>query len=49
MFISPDECVEFTHRAADRRAFALGALRAARWLAGRAPGLYSMADVLDLG
>jgi 4-hydroxy-tetrahydrodipicolinate reductase len=49
MFISSDECVEFTHRAVDRRAFALGALRAARWLAGRAPGLYSMADVLDLG
>jgi 4-hydroxy-tetrahydrodipicolinate reductase len=49
MFVSPDERVEFTHRAGDRRAFALGALRAARWLAGRAPGLYSMSDVLDLG
>lgn len=48
MFIAQDERVEFTHRASDRRAFALGALRAARWLAGRAPGLYSMADVLDL-
>jgi len=48
MFISSDEQVEFTHRAADRRAFALGALRAASWLAGRAPGLYSMNDVLDL-
>ncbi len=31
MFVAPDERVEFTHRAADRRAFALGALRAARW------------------
>lgn len=49
MFIAPDERVEFTHRAADRRAFALGALRAARWLAGRAPGFYTMSDVLDLG
>ena len=48
MFIAPDERVEFTHRASDRRAFALGSLRAASWLAGRAPGLYSMADVLDL-
>jgi len=47
-FIAPDEQVEFTHRAADRRAFALGALRAGRWLAGRAPGFYTMADVLDL-
>ena len=33
-------------RAADRKTFARGALRAARWAAGRAPGLYSMADVL---
>ena len=49
MFMSPDERLEFTHRAADRRAFASGALQAARWLAGRAPGLYSMTDVLDLG
>jgi 4-hydroxy-tetrahydrodipicolinate reductase len=47
-FIAPDERIEFTHSAADRRAFALGALRAASWLAGRAPGLYSMANVLDL-
>lgn len=47
-FIAPDERLEFTHRAQDRRAFALGALRAARWLAGRAPGFYTMADVLDL-
>lgn len=49
MFIGPDDRIEFTHRAADRRAFALGAVRAARWLAGRAPGYYEMADVLDLG
>jgi len=48
MFISPDERVEFTHRAADRRTFALGALQAARWLAGRAPGSYTMADVIGL-
>lgn len=48
MFIAPDERIEFTHRAVDRRAFAVGALRAARWLAGRAPGLYSMSDVLEL-
>ncbi len=47
-FIASDEQIEFTHRAADRRAFALGALRAGRWLAGRAPGFYTMADVLDL-
>lgn len=48
MFVAADERLEFTHRAADRRAFALGALRAARWLAGRAPGFFTMSDVLDL-
>jgi 4-hydroxy-tetrahydrodipicolinate reductase len=48
MFIAGDEHVEFTHRARDRSAFARGALRAARWAAGRAPGFYSMADVLGM-
>jgi 4-hydroxy-tetrahydrodipicolinate reductase len=48
MFIAPDERVEFTHRATDRRTFAVGALHAARWVAGQAPGLYTMVDVLDL-
>ena len=28
--------------------FAKGAVRAALWLDGRAPGLYDMQDVLDL-
>ena len=45
-FIGAEEEVEFCHRAGDRKAFARGALRAARWVAGQAPGLYSMADVL---
>ncbi len=48
MFVAGDEQVEFVHRARDRAAFARGAVRAARWAAGRAPGLYSMADVLGL-
>ncbi|RMD88357.1 MAG: 4-hydroxy-tetrahydrodipicolinate reductase [Alphaproteobacteria bacterium] len=42
------ERLELTHRASDRTVFARGALAAARWLAGRPPGLYSMADVLGL-
>ncbi len=46
MFISDTETVELTHHAVDRELFASGALRAARWLHGRAPGLYSMRDVL---
>jgi 4-hydroxy-tetrahydrodipicolinate reductase len=47
-FIAADEEMELSHRAADRKMFARGALRAARWVAGRAPGLYSLADVLGL-
>ena len=42
------ERLELTHRAADRRIYARGALHAARWLAGRPPRLYRMADVLGL-
>lgn len=44
----PGERVELIHRASDRDVFARGALRAARWLAGQKPGVYSMADVLGL-
>lgn len=47
-FIGAEEEVAFIHEAQDRKTFARGALRAARWAAGRAPGLYSMADVLGL-
>lgn len=47
-FIGAEEEVEFFHRAADRKTFARGALRAARWAAAQAPGLYSMVDVLGL-
>jgi 4-hydroxy-tetrahydrodipicolinate reductase len=48
-FIGAEEQVELVHHASDRKTFARGALRAARWSAGRAPGLYSMADVLGFG
>ena len=40
------ERLELTHRAHNRDTFARGALRAARWIAARPPGLYSMQDVL---
>ncbi len=43
------ERLEITHRAGDRMAFAAGALRAARWLAGQKPGFYRMDQVLGLG
>lgn len=43
------ERLELTHRAHSRDTFARGALRAARFIADRPPGLYSMPDVLALG
>lgn len=46
LFLGDGERVEINHRATNRANFANGALRAARWLHGRAPGLYSMRDVL---
>ena len=47
-FAGIGERIELTHRASDRLAFARGAVKAAQWLAGRTPGLYSMQDVLGL-
>lgn len=45
----PGERIELTHRAHDRSLFALGALRAAKWLSAcKRPGLYGMRDVLGL-
>jgi 4-hydroxy-tetrahydrodipicolinate reductase len=45
-FYSEGEEVEVTHRALSRRTFAAGALRAASFVAGATPGLYTMEDVL---
>jgi len=45
-FASLGERVELVHRAHSRDTFARGALRAARWLVGKPPGLYDMGDVL---
>ncbi len=42
------ERLELTHRAHSRDTFARGAIRAARFIAGAPPGLYSMQDVLGL-
>ena len=49
VFAAEGERLELTHRCTDRRTFARGAVRAARWGHGKHPGLYGMADVLDLG
>ncbi|MFL6499220.1 MAG: 4-hydroxy-tetrahydrodipicolinate reductase [Candidatus Udaeobacter sp.] len=48
IFNGPDESLELTHRAANRRIFAGGALRAAKWIVDKPPGLYSMQNVLGL-
>ena len=47
MFASEGERLEITHKASNRDCFALGALRAALWIAKRPPGFYDMRDVLD--
>jgi 4-hydroxy-tetrahydrodipicolinate reductase len=49
IYAGASERIELTHKANDRRVFAVGALRAARWLAGRPAGAYRMAAVLGLG
>lgn len=48
IFNGPAERLELTHRAASREIFARGALRAAKWIMGKPPRLYSMQDVLGL-
>jgi len=48
MFASTGERVEISHRATSRMTFAMGAMRAARWLSEQPAGLYDMQDVLNL-
>lgn len=48
LFAAEGEMIELSHRATSRNTFAMGALRAAQWLADKPAGLYTMADVLGL-
>lgn len=48
LFGGMGERIEITHRAHSRDTFARGALRAARWILDKPPGLYDMLDVLGL-
>jgi len=48
IFAGIGERVEVTVRSQSRLTYANGALRAAKWLKGRPPGLYAMTDVLGL-
>jgi 4-hydroxy-tetrahydrodipicolinate reductase len=49
IFSTLGETITLNHNAHSRDTFAMGALRAARWLVGKKPGLYSMVDVLGIG
>ncbi len=48
LFAGIGERIEITHKSGSRMPYALGSMRAARFLAGRARGLYDMQDVLGL-
>ncbi|HJV61662.1 MAG TPA: 4-hydroxy-tetrahydrodipicolinate reductase [Albitalea sp.] len=48
LFAGTGERIEITHKASSRATFAQGALRAARFLAGRSSGLYGMNEVLGI-
>lgn len=47
IFAGTDEVITFSHTAYSKAIFAKGALEAAKFLAGKPKGLYSMADVID--
>jgi len=48
LFLGEGERLELAHRSATRDHFVRGALRAARWVVERGPGIYAMDDVLGL-
>ncbi len=48
LFAGASEHIALTHRAFDRRVFAEGAVRAARWIDAKPAGRYGMEDVLGL-
>jgi len=48
LFAGTGERLELTVRSQSRATYAQGAVRAAKWLEGRPPGLYDMFDVLGL-
>ncbi len=48
LFGTTGERIELTHRLSSRMPLAKGAVRAAKWVVGKKPGLYEMLDVLEL-
>ncbi|MNP87374.1 4-hydroxy-tetrahydrodipicolinate reductase [compost metagenome] len=49
VFAAEEEALTLSHSALSRSMFARGAVTAARWVKGRAPGEYDMQEVLGLG
>lgn len=47
IFAGPDEVIEFKHTAYSKAVFGKGAVEAAKFLAGKAPGYYNMSDVIN--
>ncbi len=47
IFAGTQETITITHTAYSRTVFAKGALQAAKFLAGKAPGMYDMSDVIE--
>lgn len=48
IFAGSGECIELTHKAISREVFAVGAIKAAEFIANKNPGLYNMDDLLTL-
>ena len=48
IFAGNDEIVEITHKAASKEVFALGSIRAAKFLSGKGAGLYNMQDIMNV-
>ena len=47
IFAGEDEVITLSHRAYSRAVFGKGAIQAAKFLAGKAPGMYDMSDVIN--
>ena len=48
IFSGEDEIITLSHSARSKRVFAVGAIRAAKWVCGKPAGLYDMTDVLEI-
>ena len=47
IFAGNDEVIELSHHAASKEIFAVGAIKAAKFMAGKTAGLYSMDDLIS--